>query len=199
MACGSVQEIINALATAEAFAVSLLGGALENAANGKLALNAEQTQALVAARAQEQAHYAFLVGAGAKPATTAFTLPDPGIATDPAKLLKTLIELEELFVAAYLAAAQEFAMLKEVKWVQHSMAIGAVEAEHRVAVRVLAIEAGTLEGLPNDVAFEKAKFASVGAAAAELKELGFIGGAGAPMNYPGPGVIDNAGVKYLQP
>ena len=75
MACESAQEIINTLATAEGFAVTLLGAALENVAGGKLALNPEHQQALRAARAEEQAHYASLTGAGAKPSTTTFTLP----------------------------------------------------------------------------------------------------------------------------
>lgn len=197
MACESAQQIINTLATAEAFAVTLLGEALENVAGGKLALNPEQQQALRAARAEEQAHYAFLTGAGAKPSTTTFALPNPGIVTNPGMFLKTLIELEELSIAAYLAAAQEFAMLDEVKWVQHSLAIGAVEAHHRVAARFFAIEAGIMDGLPNDIAFQKAKFASVGAAAAELKAMGFIGDGGTQITYPGPGLIDNTGLKYL--
>jgi len=197
--CESVSEIINILATAEAFAVTVLGEALVNAANGKLGLNAEQRQAITAARAEEQAHYAFLIESGAKPLTTAFTLPDPQIVTDVATFLKTLIALEELFVAAYVAAAQVFAVLGEPRWVQHALAIGAVEAQHRVAARFFAVEAGLLKGPPNDVAFEKAKFTSVGGAAAELKQLGFIGGSGTHMKYPGPGAIDYTGVKHLKP
>lgn len=199
MACESVQEIVNILATAEALAVTLLGGALDNAANGKLALNAEQQQAFRAARAEEQAHYAFLTGAGAKPSTTAFTLPDPTIVTEAGMFLKTVIELEELFVAAYLTAAQEFAILKEAEWVQHSLAIGAVEAHHRVTARFFAIEAGMLEGLPNDIAFEKAKFSDLGAVSAEFKKLGLVGGDGMQISYPGPGSIDNTGVMHLVP
>ncbi len=73
LACESVQDIINIAVTAEAFAVTALGGALANAANGTLALNAEQIQTLTAARAEEQAHYQYLIDAGAKPLTT--TLP----------------------------------------------------------------------------------------------------------------------------
>lgn len=199
MACETVQEIIDTLATAEAFAVTLLGEALASAANGKLALDAEQQQSFQAARAADQAHYVFLKGAGAKPSTTTFNLPDPSIVTNAATFLKAMIELEELVVAAYLAAAQAFAILKETKWVQHSLAIGAVAAEHRVLTRVFAIDAGILEGPPNDVAWEKAKFASVGAAAAELEKLGFMGGSGGSIAYPGPGAISNAGVKYLRP
>ncbi|MDQ6834095.1 MAG: hypothetical protein M3008_11910 [Chloroflexota bacterium] len=44
--CESVQDIINIAATAEAFAVTALGGALDNAAKGKLALNAELISAM---------------------------------------------------------------------------------------------------------------------------------------------------------
>src|SRR5690348_14107871 len=78
--CESVQDIINIAATAEAFAVTALGGALDNAAKGMLALNAEQQQTLRAARAEEQAHYAYLTGAK--------------IVTDVPTFLKTLIMLE---------------------------------------------------------------------------------------------------------
>ncbi len=197
--CESVQDIINIAATAEAFAVTALGGALENAAMGKLALNAEHVQALTAARAEEQAHYQFLTGAGAKPLTTTFTVPDPKIVTDVPTFLKTLIMLEEAFIAAYLAAAQEFAILGEARLAQVALQIGAVEAEHRAGVRFFAIQAGVLSGTPNDVAFEKALFTSVGQAAAALQQLGFIGGSGEQITYPGPGVIDFTGVTQLQP
>jgi len=197
--CESVQKIINMAATAEALAVTALGVALRNAAGGTLALNTEQQQALRAARAEEQAHYAFLTGAGAKPLTTTFTVPDPAILTDTPTFLKTLITLEEVFIAAYLAAAQEFALLGAPQLAQRALAIASVEAGHRVALRFFAIEAGALTGLPNDIAFQKAKYSSVGAAAVALVKLGFIGGSGARVAYPGPGAIDNTGVKNLTP
>ncbi len=53
--CESVQEIINIAVTAEAFAVTALGGALENAASGRLALNAEQQQTLGRCRRERPA------------------------------------------------------------------------------------------------------------------------------------------------
>ncbi len=197
--CESVQDIINIAATAEAFAVTALGGALENAASGRLALNAEQQQTLRAARAAERAHYDYLIGAGAKPLTTTFTIPDPKIVTDVPTFLKTLITLEEAFIAAYIAAAQEFAILGEAELAQVALQIGAVEAEHRAGVRFYAVQAGVITGVPNDVAFEKALFASVGEAAAALQQLGFIGGSGTPITFPGPGAIDTTGVRQLQP
>jgi hypothetical protein len=199
MACESLQDIINIAATAEAFAVTALGGALENAAKGTLALNAEQQQTLRAARAAERAHYDFLIGAGAKPLTLTFSIPDPKIVTDVPTFLATLVTLEEAFIAAYIAAAQEFAILGQAKYAQVALQIGAVEAEHRAGVRFYAIQAGVLTGTPNDVAFEKALFGSVGEAAAALTQLGFIGGGGTKITFPGPGAIDTAGVSQLVP
>ncbi len=198
-ACESVQEIINIAVTAEAFAVTALGAALANAASGQLALNAEQIQALTASRAEEQAHYQFLTGAGAKPLTTTFTIPDPKVFTDVPTFLKTLIALEELFIGAYLAAAQEFGILGEGALAQLALSIASVEAEHRAAVRFFAVEAGVITGLPNDIAFQQALFASVGEAGAALKRMGFLGGDGTQVTYPGPGAIDTTGVKQLTP
>ncbi len=197
--CEGIQDIINIAATAEAFAVTALGGALDNAANGKLALNAEQQQTIKAARGEEQAHYAYLIAAGAKPLTTTFTVPDVKIVTDVPTFLKTLITLEEAFIAAYLAAAQEFAILGQGRLVQVALQIGAIEAEHRAGVRFYAVSAGVISGTPNDVAFEKALFGSVGEAAAALQKLGFIGGSGPQITYPGPGAIDNTGLSHLTP
>lgn len=197
--CETVQEIINIAVTAEAFAVTALGGALENAANGTLELSEEAIQSLTAARAEEQAHYDYLTGAGAEPLTLTFTVPDEKIVTDAGTFLTTLIALEEAFIAAYLAAAQEFVILGEPELAQVALQIGAVEAEHRAGVRFFAIEAGVISGTPNDVAFEKSLFTSVGEAATLLQELGFIGGSGTEISYPGPGEIDYTGVKNLTP
>jgi len=195
----TVQQIINIAATAEAFAVTALGGALANAATGALALNALQRQTFTAARAEEQAHYAYLTAAGARPLTTTFTVPNPKIVTDVPTFLLTVIGLEEAFIAAYLAAAQEFALLGQPRLAPLALQIGSVEAEHRAGARFFAVEAGLISGTPNDVAFEKALFTSVSGAADALKSLGFIGGHGAQITYPGPGAIDNTGVHFLRP
>ena len=74
--------------------------------------------------------------------------------------------------------------------VQVALQIGAIEAEHRAGVHFYAVSAGVISGTPNDVAFEKALFGSVGEAAAALQKLGFIGGSGPQITYPGPGAID---------
>ncbi len=154
---------------------------------------------MIAARAAEQAHYEYLTEAGAEPLTLTFTVPDEAIITDVSTFLTTLVSLEEAFIAAYIAAAQVFAIRGESRLAQVALQIGAVEAEHRAGARFFAIEAGILSGTPNDVAFEKALFSSVGEAAATLQDLGFIGGNGTEITYPGPGEIDPSGVTNLRP
>lgn len=197
--CESVQDIINIASTAEALAVTALGGALASAGQGNLKLNQEQVQVITAARAEEQDHYDYLVAAGAKPLTTSFTLPDEAIVNDTATFLTTVIGLEEAFIAAYMAAAQEFAVLNQPDLVEVALQIGGVEAEHRAHARFYAFSAGVINEVPNNIAFEKAMFTSVSGAADALTKLGWIGGTGAALNYPGPGSIDYSGIEGRKP
>lgn len=155
-------------------------------------MNPEVVGALTAARAAEQAHFDALTEAGAEPSTLEFTIPDPELFTNVGMFLETVITLEEAFIAAYLAAAQAFSILGEASMARMALRIGAVEAEHRVGARFFAIQADVISGTPNDVAFEKALFGSVGEVATLLEELGFIGGDGETMSFPGPGEIDTA-------
>lgn len=199
VACETVQDILNIAVTAEAFAVTALGGVLASVEEGNLDLSEDAIGTLIAARAAEQAHYEFLIESGAEPLTLTFTVPDEAILTDVSTFFTTLVSLEETFIAAYIAAAQVFAIRGEARLAQIALQIGAIEAEHRAGARFFAIEAGVLSGTPNDVAFEKALFSSVGEAAAALEELGFIGGSGTEITYPGPGEIDVTGVSSLRP
>jgi hypothetical protein len=197
--CESIPDIINIAATAEALAIAALGGALQSAANGTLALNAEQIQFVTAARAEEQAHFDYLSSAGAKPLTTTFTLPDTKILSDVPTFLNTVIGLEEAIIAAYLAAAQEIALLGKTDLVRRAMQVGSVEAEHRAHARIYAITGGVLTGVPNNLAFEKSMFTSVAAAATALTQLGWIGGTGPQFSYPSGPPIDYTGVTQLKP
>lgn len=197
--CESVQDMINIAATAEALAVTVIGEALAAAERGDLALTQDERIFLRAARAAEQAHYEVLTGAGARPLTLVFTVPEPRAVTDPAILLQTAIGLEEAFIAAYGAAAQQLASLGQADLVKLALQIGAVEAEHRAHLRFFALQRAVITTPPNDVAFEKALFASVGAAAQALTQLGWIGGSGPEIRYPGPGTIDTRGVRQLRP
>lgn len=199
MECEDVKQIIDIAITAEALAVTALGGAIAAADSGQLALNAEQIQVLLAARFAEQAHYDYLAAAGAMPLTTTFTLPDEAIVSDVPTFLTTVIGLEEAFIAAYMAAAQVFAIRGQADLVRVAIQIAAVEGDHRAHARFYAIQAGVLSGVPNNLAFESSLFTSVSEAAAALQALGWIGGSGPELMYPGPGEIVNPGVMYLQP
>ena len=168
------------------FAVTALGAAIANAQSGQLPLGTPRSSVPQRRRPRSRRKYAYLRSAGAVPTTLTFTLPDPTMLTDVPTFMTALIALEELFIAAYAAAAQEFAILGRADLAQVALQIGAIEAEHRLGLRFYAVGGGLLPGTPNDVAFERALFTSVGDALAALAELGFIGGAGAAVTYPGP-------------
>jgi hypothetical protein len=196
----NVTTIINIAATAEAMAVTLLGAAIAGAANytnadGSKGLAAPLVAVLKAAQSAEQAHYSYLTGAGAKPLTTTFNIPDPKIATDTTTLFKTLEALETAFISAYEAAANEFSAMGNSALVKVALQIGAVEGEHRALARL-----AQGASLPHNVAFESAQFATVGDAANALKSLGFIGGTGQTVMYADfAAKVDNTGMTELTP
>jgi hypothetical protein len=192
----SLTDIINIASTAEALAMTLLGGAIDSAMHGNY--NKTIPDAVIsilnAARAEEEFHYEYLIAAGAKPLTTSFTIPDPKLLTDYDTLFSSIVALEGAFIAAYTAAAQEFTTLGHVDLVKVAFQVAGTEAEHRVLANyALGVRPA------NNVAFEKAMFTTVGDAATALTQLGFIGGSGTPVSYPGPGTIMVAGVSETMP
>ncbi|MGH2458079.1 MAG: ferritin-like domain-containing protein [Chloroflexota bacterium] len=193
----SVSDIINIASTAEAMAVTLLGAAIAGASgyDGGKGLAAPLVTILKAAQAAEQAHYNFLTGAGAKPLTLTFNIPDPKIATDSKTLFSTIEALETAFISAYEAAALEFAQMRSPGLVKVAVQIGGTEAEHRALARL-----AQGDPLPHNVAFEATQFSTVGDAAAALEKLGFIGGSGTPVKYQDfTGKVDFSGVMNLTP
>jgi len=80
-----------------------------------------------------------------------------------------------------------------------ALAIGSVESAHRVHARLYAIDAGVITGVPNNIGFQQAKFASAGKAVSALRAIGFIAGGGQRITYPGPGPTDNNGINHLTP
>jgi hypothetical protein len=198
-ACATVEEVLGAAAAAEALAVAYLGEALAAAAAGGPALDAEQVAAFAASRAADQAHYEYLIGAGAPAGPTQFTLPDPSVLADPAAIFAAVADLKGVTTAAYLAAAQELTTLGEPDLAGVAVQIGAVEAEHRALARFFAFAAGAVPDVPNDVAFAPARFAATPALLDALADLGWLGGAGPAIAYPGPGEIDPAGLVRLEP
>lgn len=182
----TVQDIINIADTAEHLAVTLLTAAVGNAsqlgltANGGLLLDVVQ-----AALAEEQYHADYLESAGAKTLTDTFTVPDPKILTDFSTFFTTVEALEAAFVAAYIRASTEFSQMNNPQLAQVAMEIGGVEAEHRALARAALALAGMDNDPPNNVAFESDLFNTVADAAKALQALGFIGGSGTQVTYPG--------------
>ncbi len=183
----SIQEIINIAITAEALAVTLLGGAVASAEadNYNEQIPELVIDVLKAARAEEQFHYDYLAAAGATPLTTTFTIPDPALLSDVETLFGTLVQLETAFVGAYMAAARRFAELDQPELVKIAVQTAGVEGEHRVLANYVLGERPA-----NNFAFYPNLFETVGDAAAALQDLGFIGGDGQQVQYPGPGAID---------
>lgn len=183
----TLQEIINIAITAEALAVTLIGGVVASAEAGMYDQPLPQLVIDIfnAARAAEQFHYDYLEAAGAVPLATTFTIPDPALLTSTQTLLSTVVQLETAFVAAYTAAARRFAELGHHELVKIAVQTVAVEAEHRVLANYV------LGSRPaNNYTLYPALFGSVGEAAQALIDLGFIGGSGMSVSYPGPGEID---------
>jgi hypothetical protein len=198
----SVQEILDIAATAEALAVTVVGEALASAgADGYDPPLPEAVGAVFqAVRAADQAHLEFLRAAGAAPLTLEFTVPvrssgtPSAILADPATLLSTAAVLKGALVAAYLAAARAFAEGGEPGLVKAAFQIGAIEAEHRVlAAHAVGIRPA------NNLAFAEPMFETVGAAAQALTQLGWLGGAGPTIAYPGRGEIDQSGLTSTEP
>jgi len=182
----TVQDIINIADTAEHLAVTLLTGAVQSAS--AIGLSGLVLDIVKAALAEEQYHADFLESAGAKPLTDTFNVPDPKILTDFTTFFNTVQALETAFISAYIAAAGEFTGLGQPTLAKYAVEIGAVEAEHRTLARAalaLASSSNTSDVPPNNVAFESAQFSTVSAAAAALQSLGFIGGTGIVVSYPG--------------
>jgi hypothetical protein len=179
-----LQSIINIAATAETMAVTLFGHAVESAEQG--GYDQEVPAAVItivdAARTAEYYHLDYLLKAGAEPLTQTFTVPDPTLLTSYTTLFTTAVQLETAFIAAYIAAARAFTELGQPELVKTALAVAAVEGEHRVLANYAL---GTRPA--NNYGFAPALFSTVEEAAQALTDLGFIGGTGTEITYPGGG------------
>lgn len=164
----SIQTILNIASTAETLAVIFYTHAIRNA--HYLDFSGAGLLDIQAALVEEQIHLLFLTKQGAKPLTTKFSFPH---GDDTFKYLDKFIStqqlLESLFIAAYLAAGKEFAMLGRPDLVQVAAQIGGVEAEHRAIGRAI----GGMRPA-NNRAFETALLAKVSDAPGVMKKLGFL-------------------------
>lgn len=130
---------------------------------------------------QEQDHYAFLTGAGAKPLVTSFTFP-PVILSNAIQALRFLETADEIFAAAYLAANREFAQGGLAKLAQYSYQIGATEETHRSLARAAQGK------LPNNRSYVRNLFPNrVGGAVRIFSQLGVLKPG---LSYPGAMKVD---------
>lgn len=184
----STKSILDIAITAEAAAVTAIYHLHEQVDAGRfstagIAVPVGTLVAIVRAiLREEQDHYSFLMGAGAKPLYTSFTFPrDIFLHAVPA--LRYLQQLETIFVGAYMAANREFALGGMDKLAQYTYQIGAVEAEHRTLAR-----AGLGQNPPNNKSFESNEFKEVAGAAHVLGEMGIFKPG---MKYPGAAAVDH--------
>jgi hypothetical protein len=182
----SATEILNIAATAEAAAVTVLynvhKAVNENRFNtAGIALDAGSLIKVVRALLrQEQDHYAFLVGAGAKPLQTRFDAP-ADVFRGAKSALSFLETADTIFTAAYMTANREFAHGGHAKLAQYTYQIGATEAEHRALARF------GLGKLPNNRSFEQNLFKRVSGAVTLLNQLGVLKQV---VPYPGAAAVD---------
>src|SRR5579859_7381962 len=105
----TVVQILSIAATAEELAVTFYSHGIANAS--RLGISGANLAYLQAAVIEEQIHRDFEVAAGGKPLTNTFSFPHGGDTFEHLDVfIATLEELEEAFIAAYLAAVKEFAL-----------------------------------------------------------------------------------------
>lgn len=183
----STQTILNIAATAEALAVTAFYNVHVQVNRGMFSTAgvaipvATLVSVVRAILREEQDHYSFLLGAGAKPLLTSFTFP-PDILTSATAALNFVEQAETIFVAAYMAANREFASAGMAQLAQYAYQIGGTECEHRTLAR-----AALGEMPPNNKSFETNLYGKVGDAAAALQKLGLLK-PGTP--YPGAAAVD---------
>jgi hypothetical protein len=190
----TIQTILNVAVTAELLAVTFYNRVFTN--RFKLGLGEAARFDILAALIEEQIHANFLLKQGAKPLTKVFSFP---FGEDTFERFDRFItvqqQLEALFVAAYIAAGREFAMLQRPDLVQIAAQIGSVEAEHRVIGRAI----GGLRPA-NNHAFSPAFVKMVSDAVNILKQAGFLTPkAGNSFTYQAVSTDDYNGVVALLP
>jgi hypothetical protein len=175
-----MQAGLDALATMEAAAVTLLGVARERGLEGQLDVGDDAVIVLRAAQCQDEQHYHALIAAGGQPTTNAFTIAEATV-TDRTLLLVAVLELKSLGVGAYMALARAWAARGDLSQVEIAYQMGVVEAQQLSLTHALV---GVTPA--NDRAFARWVFADAAEAMGALAALGLIGGDEEPVAFPGP-------------
>ena len=176
----SLQSGLDALATMEAAAVTLLGVARERGLEGDLDIGEDAAVVLRAAQCQDEQHYHALVAAGGLPVVDAFTIAEEMV-TDRTSLMVGILELKAIGIAGYMALAREWAARGDVSQVEIAYQMGAVEAQHLALAHALV---GVSPA--NDRAFARWLFVNPAEAIDALNALDLLEGPGEPVPFPGP-------------
>jgi hypothetical protein len=176
----SLQSGLDALATMEAAAVTLLGVARQRDEDGKLDLGEDAVTVLRAAQCQDEQHYHALLAAGGVPTVDSFTVPEQMV-TDRTNLLVGILELKAIGIAGYMALARAWAARGDVSQVEIAYQMGAVEAQHLSLAQALV---GVSPA--NDRAFARWLFADPAEAIGALNALDLVEGSGEAVPFPGP-------------
>jgi hypothetical protein len=192
-----IQDILDILATNEAFGVTLVGTVLDYARKGAYspAIPDGIVKILTGVRSQEQYHLDWLKSAGAKLRTDTFHIPDLEMLSKPKVLFRDLVELEDSAIGAVIASLHTFTREKRIDLLKANFQFATEESEHRfLANRALGFRP------PNDHSFAAAQFGSTAEFYKGLQNRGIIDGSvGLEVTYPGPGAVDGTGVSYRTP
>jgi hypothetical protein len=186
-----VADAINAAITVEAFAVTFCGTA--RGRGDDIGFDDAVSRFVRATQCEEEAHFHFFEAAGAVAATTTFTVPSNQIRNEE-RFLTALSRFEGILVGMYMAAGRQFAAAGDLRLVEISYQIGAVEAQHGALARLF-----LGERVPAERAYAKWMFRQPMEAVTALEELGYIGGDGDEFSYPGPVDRICRGVSGLVP
>jgi hypothetical protein len=189
----SLQAGLDALATMEAAAVTLLGVARQRDQDGELDLGEDAVVVLRAAQCQDEQHYHALLATGGAPIADSFTLPEQMV-TDRTSLLVGILELKAIGIAGYMALARAWAARGDVSQVEIAYQMGAVEAQHLSLTHALV---GVSPA--NDRAFARWLFADPVEAIDALNALDLLEGSGESIPFPGPLDRISRGVFGLTP
>jgi hypothetical protein len=154
-----IQTILNIAATAEAFACTHYARAIASAL-----FNDVQTSYLKAGLDSEFQHLEFLSANGAALLTDKFYFPVDTFASVINFSQVTAIA-ETVFVAAYLAATNRFAMLGQTALATTAAQIAVVEGQHLAVVRIIGGE------LANNIPYGKSLFTQVSEAVPVVSPL----------------------------
>jgi hypothetical protein len=157
----SIGDILNIAATAEALGITFYYEGIRSPFFG--ALSEARQWYLQAALDEEREHLKFLQANGATAAATSFFFPTRAF-EELGSFLVVLDQLENVFIAAYLAAQQRFAQIGQPLLAQIAGQILTIEAEHRIMGRVLG---GQLP--PNNRCLVRADYGCLSEAATALE------------------------------